>query len=165
MPGSARPRSRPTSSPPTSGPSRTPSRRPSRKAPRAISSTGSRSPRPWVRGSRSSPRASSTVAAKPTDRTGFFGGTAGASRGFRRVGYAAARLTHPTGASAAADLSHKKLGTHAVFGGFGAWQTVIEPLNRWHGRAGPVMSARLCASYGKHGDKDSIPFGFPVGLI
>jgi hypothetical protein len=23
------------------------------------------------------------------------------------------------------------------------------------------MSARLCASYGKHGDKDSIPFGFP----
>jgi ribosomal protein L1 len=49
MPGSARRRSRPTSSPPTSGPSRTLSRRPSRKAPRATSSTGSRSPPPWVR--------------------------------------------------------------------------------------------------------------------
>jgi len=28
-----------------------------------------------------------------------------------------------------------------------------------------VKSARLCASYGKHGDKDLIPFGYPVGLI
>jgi len=49
MPASARPLSPPTSSPPTSEPSRTPSRRPSRKAPRGTSSTGSRSPRPWVR--------------------------------------------------------------------------------------------------------------------
>jgi hypothetical protein len=34
-----------------------------------------------------------------------------------------------------------------------------------HGRAGPVMSARLCASYEKHDDKDFIPFGYPAGLI
>ena len=53
----------------------------------------------------------------------------------------------------------------AVFGGFGTWQTVLEALNSVHGRAGPVMSARLCASRGKHDDKDSIPFGYPVGLI
>jgi hypothetical protein len=32
-----------------------------------------------------------------------------------------------------------------------------------HGRAGPVTSARLYASYEKPGGEDFSPFGYPVG--
>jgi hypothetical protein len=42
-----------------------------------------------------------------------------------------------------------------------SWQREIKVLNTSHGRAGPVLSARLCASYEKHADKDFSPFGYP----
>jgi hypothetical protein len=46
-----------------------------------------------------------------------------------------------------------------------SWQSRHKPLNIAHGRAGPVMSARLCASYEKQRDEDFSPFGYPAGLI
>jgi hypothetical protein len=46
-----------------------------------------------------------------------------------------------------------------------SWQISRKVLDTGNGRAGPVMSARLCASYEKHGDQDFSPFGYPAGLI
>src|SRR5262249_43877139 len=46
-----------------------------------------------------------------------------------------------------------------------AWQSPRKTLHRGPGRAGPSVSARLCALQGKHGGQDFIPFGYPAGFL
>src|SRR5262249_61550798 len=51
------------------------------------------------------------------------------------------------------------------YGVDGAWQSPRKALHRGPGRAGPSVSARLCALQGKHGGLDFISFWYPAGFF